>query len=818
MSAKKGGKKDDSDDAAALITMRKRFDACTSADQENRDNFIRDMRMSSSSDQWDEEVKKRRGMKRPAMTFNMLNLVVKQIIGDYRQNKLAIKVLPAGASSTDDIADILGGLIRNIERDSSADQAYTNALEGAARGNIGWYRILTEYEADDVFHQKLKIAPIHNPLTVYCDPAARLVTRADANFMLVTERLQKDIFQQKYPDADPGGWDLDSGDDANIDGWQSDDSIRICEYYTKETVKARLAQFDNGAVIQLESDDEITALEQIGWKVVKEREADRINVKWRKCTGGEVLEERLYKVRYIPVIPVLGEEVNLEGKPCLRSAIYYAHDAQKSYNYERSTSIERNALAAKAPWKVTQKMIEQWKEQWDNANNTPYPYLVYSPDPNQPQGPERIEPPNPAVAEIQNAQAAAQDLQRTTGIFDAQLGQKSNVLSGVGLSEQQSQGATSTFIFPDNLRTSIEHCGRVLIDWIPVVYDKERVIRVISTEDDISMESVNQQQVNPLLGITEVLNDITVGKYDVVVTAGKAFASRRREAVDGMMKFAASFPNQAPLISDLMIKNMDVPGGDVMADRLKRSLPPQVVNDPNSPEGQQAAQAAQAQQQQAQGMQQQMLQAKIQTEQGKNQASMAKSQADVIRSQAEVTKAKADTIQAVVAAHSSVAEHAANVMDKGRMGNPGAQLSVPQAPSVQAMPSPQPPPAAPGFHIQLAKSPEDVARDQAANQNTEALKQGVGAIAHHLAASHETNNQHQAVLHALAGHVAQGTAINAQHRAEMLQILQHIAQGNQALGEHLKHQNEIATAPVEAVRDKTGRIVGSRKVLGFRSE
>lgn len=803
MAGKDSKNKDDSGNEAVLVTMRKQFDDCSSAEQENRDNYIRDTRMCSSADQWDEEVKKRRGNKRPAMTFNMLNLVVKQIIGDYRQNKLAIKVLPAGAQATDDVADILGGLIRNIEMDSHAEQAYTNALECAARGNIGWFRILTDYESDDVFHQKLLIKPIHNPLTVYCDPAARLITRADANFMLITEMMAKDDFARKYPKANPNGWDMDNGDSANMDGWQSAESIRIAEYYTKELVMARLVQFDSGAVVQIESDDEIDALEQIGWNPVKEREAERTNIKWRKCTGTEVLEERTYKAKYIPVIPVLGEEINIEGKPRLRSSIYYSHDAQKSYNYERSTAIERNALSAKAPWLVTQKMIEQWKEQWDNANVTPLPYLVFSPDNTLPGGvPQRIEPPAPAAAEIQGAQASSADLQRTSGVFNSQVGASSNIQSGVGLSEQQSQGATSTFIFPDNLRTGIEHCGRVLIDWIPVVYDKERVVRTVSTEDDIEMMTVNQQQVNPLLGITEVLNDITVGKYDVIVTAGKAFASRRREAVDGMMKFAQSFPQQAPLIADLMIKNMDVPGGEVMAERIKRSLPPQVVNDPDSPEGQQAQQQAQQQQASQQQTQQQLIQGKMAVEQGKNQASMAKSQADVVKSQAEVTKAKADTIQAIAQTHNTAAEHAANVLDSNRMGSDDSQMQS-NAPAPQAQPA-QPTPAmqqqpmqqsSPQPHIAqitIAKDPNDVAREQHRDESTELLKQGIGAIAQHLAASHEVNARNAETTH---------------------QLLAHIAHGNQALGQHLANQNAIATAPTEAIRDKAGKIIGSRKVM-----
>lgn len=764
------GKSKESD---GLDEMRRRFEHCSSVDSQNRDNYSKDVKLSSSADQWDEEIKKRRGANRPALTFNLLNLVVKQIIGDYRQNKLAIKVLPAGGPATEDIADILAGLIRNIERDSNADQAYTNGLECSARGGFGYFRIVTEYESDDVFNQKLVIKPIHNPLTVYYDPSARMLTREDAQFCLVTEMMPKDEFTRLYPNADPNGWIVD-GD--SMDDWGDDEQIRVVEYFTKVHVSVKLVAFDSGAVVQIDSDDQLEALKAIGWNPVKTRQADRINIKWQKCTATEVLESATYKTKYIPIIPVLGEEVNVDGQVQTRSSIYYACDAQRSYNYERSTAIERSALSAKAPWIVTQKQIQDYKDQWDIANNTPMPYLVHTPDPMMPQGPQRIEPPSPSVADMQNAQSAAQDVQRTTGVFDSQLGARSNVQSGVGLSEQQQQGVTSTYIFVDNLRSAIQYCGRVLVDWIPSVIDKERIVRTISSEEEIEMQTVNKQQSNPLMGVTEVSNDITVGQYDVVVEAGKAFASRRREAVEGMMKFAQAFPQQAPLIADLMIDNMDVPGGEVMAARLKRSLPPQVVNDPDSPEGQQAAQAAAQQQQQQQATQQQLLQAHIQTEQGKQQADQAKSQASVVKSQAEVVKAKADTIQALA--------------DVKKTHIETQQMQKPMEEPAKATP------AAP-MTIQLAKHPEDIAHSQKASADSDAIKQGIGALIQHAVSSQQK----------LEGHMEQSN-----------QILAHIAQGHHAVAQAINNQNEIAAAPTEAIRDKMGKMTGSRKVLKPKNE
>ena len=765
-------------DNSVIQEMRRRFEHSRDATEENRNSYIQNVKISASADQWDDEVKKRRGSARPALTFNLLNLIVKQIIGDYRQNKLAIKVLPAGSSASEDVADILAGLIRNIEIDSNADQAYTNALECSARGGFGYYRVVTEYEGDDEFNQKLLIKPIHNPLTVYFDPSAKLLSRADARYCLVTEMISKDEFRRQYPKAEEFGWDIVDVDSDEEGVWGDGEQIRICEYFTKELVEVRLVAFDSGAVVQIDDDSELEALQQIGWNPVKERTADRINIRWRKCNGSHILEERTYKTKYIPIIPVLGEEVNIEGKTHLRGAIYYAIDAQNSYNYERSTAIERSALSAKAPWMVTHHQIEMYRDQWDNANTTPQPYLVHTPDPQMPNGPQRIEPPAPSGADMQNSQAAAQDIQRTTGVFDAQLGEKTNVISGRGLSEQQSQGVTSTYLFVDNLRASIEHCGRILIDWIPQVYDKERVIRTISAEEDIDMQPINQQQANPMMGITEVLNDITIGKYDVIVEAGKAFASRRKEAVEGMMQFAQAFPQQAPIIADLMIDNMDVPGGSVMAARIKRSLPPQVVNDPDSPEGQQAAQQAQQKQQQAEQLQQQLISSKIQTEQGKNDAAQSKSHAEIVKAQAEVIKAHADVQQTAIETHQKHIEAVAPM--EGAVSGASAQPA-------QAMTS--------GLRTNYGSRKADFEmaskKEEQDMKDAQDIKQGLGAIAQHLAQTHEGGvNQNNQLTNLLA---------------QMIQSHQHVAKA-------LEQQNQIASTPDEIVRDKMGKAIGKRKV------
>lgn len=619
----------------AVTRVKERLTAAIDADDPNRRNWLTDVKFSVAEDQWDPKIKQQRGSHRPALTFNRLNAIVKQIIGDYRQNKLAIKVLPGDGDASEDTAELIAGLIRNIEAQSNADMAYTHALECACRGGFGYFRVLSQYTGDDVFEQDLVIQPIYNPLTVYMDPAARNITRSDAEWCVISETIAKEQFKRLHPKAKLAGFE-DSADNR----WLTDDSIRVAEHYEKVYYTARLAAFSNGMVLDIDDDQQIVAMEQLGFRLMKERETTRSKIRWQKVTGAEVLDEREWKGRYIPVIRVAGEEVNIEGKVFTRSAIFYGKDAQREYNYMKSTAVETVALAPRATWLITPEQIQGFEEQWDHANTSPQPYLPYNHDPSQP-APQRIEPPPTPVGEITLAMNASDDIKATTGIYDASMGARSNETSGKAIVARQQQGANATFVFIDNLKEAVQQCGRVVIDMLPVTHDTERVVRVLDLEGNPKTETINRHLHDPLTGITQILNSITVGKYDVLVEAGPSFANRKAEALAGMTQMIGAAPQIMQLAGDLVVKNMDWPGADEIAARLKRSIPPQITEDPESEEGQMHAQQAQAEQQQMMQQQAALQQGQIEAEQARNQATIVKAHAEMVKAHAGAAAAAA---------------------------------------------------------------------------------------------------------------------------------------------------------------------------------
>ena len=109
--------------------------------------------------------------------------------------------------------------------------------------------------------------------------------------------------------------------------------------------------------------------------------------------------------------------------------------------------------------------------------------------------------------------------------------------------------------------------GKIILDLIPKIYDTERVMRIIGDDGKHELVTVNQQTADAN-GVSRVLNDLTVGEYDVVMDTGPGFNSKRQEAVTAMMPLISSNQQLFQLAGDLVFRNMDFPGADVIADRL----------------------------------------------------------------------------------------------------------------------------------------------------------------------------------------------------------------------------------------------------------
>lgn len=684
-------KKDDDLHAEAI----KIYDYAVERDSHNRERYADDIRFARMSEQWPEAIRRQREIEgRPCLTINRMTSFIRQVVNDARQNKPAIKFHAVGDGADEWTAKVQDGLVRNIEYSSNADVAYDTAIDNAVSGNVGYFRITTDYASDDVFDQDIRIERIANSLSVVPDAYCFDADSANWNDAFVTEDYSIDAFKAKWPKADTSSFE---GDGRGMSaGWLEDGLVRVAEWWKRREVPAIIVKLSNGMIVPAEKlDDEEFAglLEAQGITEVDRRPTRTMKVTQHLMNGCEILETNEWAGKYIPIVPVYGDEVIIDGRRHLFSMIHVAKDAQRMLNYWRTVSTELVALAPKAPF-IGPVGAFATDPNWNTANTQNHPFLEY--DPVQEAGgapPQRQPFAGPPAGALQEALNASDDMKSTMGLYDASLGAQSNETSGRAILARQREGDTSTFNFTDNLSRGIRHAGRIMADLIPKVYTVARVIRTIREDGSNRDVKINQptepmpeemrDQQEQMEGITRIY-DLTSGKYDVTCESGPSYNTKRQEAAMQMTEFMRAVPGAGQVMGDLLAKNLDWPGADEISERLKLLLPPQAQG--QNPQLMQA-------QQQMQQMQQAMQQMQQQLEDVKRDKGLESRKLDIEGHKADTDRLKAlgVTLLPEVAASMGlqVAQSAAQALTGPDVTPGGQQQPVPANPGTpeqQAMP------------------------------------------------------------------------------------------------------------------------------------
>ena len=603
-----------------LATMRSRFTMAVSAYSESREDELDDLRFQAGSPdnqwQWPADVLATRGSvqgqtinARPCLTINKLPQHVRQVTNDQRQNRPAGKVIPVDDKADVEVAEIFDGIVRHIEYISDADVAYDTACENQVTYGEGYIRVLTEYCNDQSFDQDLRIGRIRNSFSVYMDPTIQDPCGSDAEWCFITEDLTKSEYERLYPDASPISSIMQQGvGDSSLSQWLTENTVRIAEYFYYKHTPQKLHMYPNGESY-FEGSPEDKHLRAIGLRPIKSRTVDVKKVMWLKTNGFDVLEEREWAGKWIPVIRVVGNEYEVDGRLYVSGLIRNAKDAQRMYNYWVSQEAEMLALAPKAPFIGYGGQFEGYEEKWKTANTTNWPYLEVNPDVTDGMGavlplPQRAQPPMASSGLLQAKAGASDDIKSTTGQYDPSLGATSNERSGKAILAREKQSDTGTYHYVDNLARAVRHVTRQLVDMIPKIYDTERIARIIGIDGETGIAKINPMQEEPVKRIVDqagvVLEKIYnpgVGTYDVCVTTGPSYMTKRQEAMDAMSQLLQGNPQLWQVAGDLFIKNMDWPGAQEMSKRFAKTIDPKILgadDNDKSPELQAAEQQIQA--------------------------------------------------------------------------------------------------------------------------------------------------------------------------------------------------------------------------------
>jgi hypothetical protein len=607
-----GGKppKSDSD---ILTTARARLDMAVAALAESREDEIDDLRFYAGSPdnhwQWPADVLATRGAvqgqtinARPTLTINKLPQHVRQVTNDMRQNRPGARVIPVDDDADVEVADIFNGMIRHIEYISDADVAYDTACENQVAYGEGYITLMTEYCDENTFDQDIKIGRIRNSFSVYMDPLIQDPTGADAKYCFITEDLTKAEYERQYPDAAPISTLQSLGvGDQSISNWLNEDTVRIASYYYIDYDKTKLNLYP-GNQSAFEGTPEDKMLKDMFGKPVKSRMSERPRVMYCKINGYEILEQKEWAGKWIPVIRVVGNEFEVDGRLYVSGLVRNAKDAQRMYNYWVSQEAEMLALAPKAPFIGYGGQFEGYEDKWKTANTNNWPYLEVNPDVTDGQGavlplPQRAQPPMASSGLLQAKAGASEDIKSTTGQYNASLGMGSNERSGKAILARQREGDVGTYHYGDNLTRAVRHVARQLVDLIPKIYDTQRIARIIGEDGETKMVKINPDQPQPVNKIMdqngiviEKIYNPGVGKYDVVATTGPGYATKRQEALEAMAQLLQGNPQLWSVAGDLFVKNMDWPGAQEMAKRFQKTIDPKFLSDGDEDPALQAAQ------------------------------------------------------------------------------------------------------------------------------------------------------------------------------------------------------------------------------------
>ena len=578
----------------AVEFLRKASDA----ESTDRSEQLEDLKFSLG-DQWVQQMQNQRTIDhRPWFTLNETDTYIRQVSNQMRQQRPRIKAQGVNSSADAKIAEIITGITRHIEQISDADTAYDNAGESAARIGVGYWRVSADYCSDESFDQEIKIEPLFNRFSVYFDPLSVLPDGSDAERALITDLVQKEDYQRMYPDADMTQFNARATGDSTSE-WITKDTIRLAEFYKIEREKRKLVHLSDGSAWWDDEMPKADILAAVGVKVKGDRQSWRKKVCWYKVNAVEVLDERVLPGRYIPIIPVYGAQAIVDGRIRRFGIVRAAKDPQRLLNFMKTAVVETVALAPKAKHLVAYGSDTGFENEWDSANIASLTRLHYNSKGDDGEDlPPPIPIPPPPVPDgfLTVAENAHNDLQRVLGMFDPAMNAPGNQ-SGKALNSMQQQSDMSNYHLYDNLTRSIKHTGRIVLSWIPTYYGKRRVMRIIGDDGKPDMVTINDDQ-----AVGKIENDLTVGEYDVVMETGPGYNSKREQASEMLSQLAKAYPPMMQIAGDLIMRYTDIPGADIIADRMAASNPLAQIDEKSDipPRAQMMIKQLQAQLQQSQ--------------------------------------------------------------------------------------------------------------------------------------------------------------------------------------------------------------------------
>ena len=551
-----------------------------------------DMRFAYS-EQWDPNAKSKRGRQsRPALTMNQIPEYINKVVGAARQSRFSVHVTQSGgvqglmsaAAGRRTPAEVVEGIVRDIEHRSNAGHEYTAALQNAVESGFGWLRVRTEWRDDNPFFPEAVVERVKHRFSVLMDPLARDATLADADWGTVSAYLTRRQFEAHFPSRDSStvregsAWD---GMQPEFLNWYGrGNHVTVTDYYWKEPAvrtALRLEHLESGESVECWRDEVAPVLDEMadrGWIVAAEKRVSTSRVFVARCSAREILEGPwVWPGTSIPIVLVPGRQVDFKDRTEYFSLHRHAHDAQRMANLNFSNAMERNTLSPKATWVATEDQLAGRETEWRDDNVNLKRVLLYRHLEGVPM-PSRVAGAEPPVSEFQLLAESRRMVMDTIGIHQAGLGAKSNETSGRAILQRQAASDQGSYEFVDNLALAVGQVGRILVQVIPRIYRGRAAAHILLPDgrgDTVQLGLAVQDRGS---GREIAVDALSMSRFSCVAHTGPQADSVKHEFNSFLLsEWGKTNPEVLRAVIDYLVLNMGIDNSREIAGRLRRLIP-----------------------------------------------------------------------------------------------------------------------------------------------------------------------------------------------------------------------------------------------------
>lgn len=576
-----------------FLEAKDRFAMAVEAEAPNERRAKDAMLFREGENHWNQEVATSASQESPELVINFTDTLVTRVNNSIADLETRGKCHPVGDGADTETADVCNGLGRHVEYRSEAQVAYDMATDASLTAGWGWFRLLTEYAAPNSFDKEIRIAPIMNIFSVKVDPSAIMPTACDMRWGFVVSTIKRTEYKRLYPRMELTPW-VDIGRDDYAGDWENKEDIRLAEYFRILDKSDTLYQIqDSQGNLYTSFKDELPTPEQMAevgpngngpFRIINERESSRAQVQLFHLNGTRVVAREKIPGQWIPLIRIQGNARNIDGMVYRRGMVQTLMDPQRMVDYGEVAKIKRLGLTPQSPWVAAEGQLDGHPE-WTDANRDPYTVLTYKPiTVTTAQGEQVLPPPQrqpPAQVEAgfsEFVQGMRSNLLAIAGMPN-EPGQdqgQGQVVSGRALQRRDKLSDQSHSQYYKGKKLAVAHAWRIMLDWFPHYYSEARMQRIIGGDGKPQMIKLNEQ-VMGADGVATVKNDMTVGRFDVVMEAGPSHETMREESADTLVEIVTSPGPMGEIVAktapDLVFRSMPGLYTEEIADRLAAQTP-----------------------------------------------------------------------------------------------------------------------------------------------------------------------------------------------------------------------------------------------------